>query len=586
MSGIDPSAVQWDDQASSLVGMPANGMKYSPAQMQQLNAARDALRATEATGVYGIGGTGGIDPTKVQWDQPQAQVPTLQGLGADALMGGRQVIDAGAQLLTRGLSAAADKIAPGSDLAKWMQGQRQSVEDINKGALADYNARFAPDQRPISGALARALGQAAVVMPMAAVGAPATGMLGAAAQGALGGAAAGALTPVYGGDDFAQQKLGQLGSGAALGAALGPAANAIGRVLSPNSSAAVQTLTSEGVSPTIGQTLGGFWKTLEDKLTSVPLVGDAIKSGQSRGLDQFNNAIYNRVLAPLGQTYNGPVGQPALDSLKKTISTAYDQTLAKMVPTPLTTTFNDGVDNIRSMLAARPDALKAFDSAVNSDLWPRFTQANTLTPSELKAADSALGSTARDYFNRGDADQLAAARALSQVQRGLRQMAAEANPEQAPVLRAVDNGFAQLAQLQNAAKSVKVARNEGVVTPADYLRGIKSGDTSARDTVFSSGNAMNQDLAQAADKVLSSKYPDSGSVGRGLAAAALGGAFAPKALALGAAGAIPYMPYVQGALSAILSRRPELLGLLGNTVKGAAPYLGAAAPVGLLGYQP
>lgn len=529
----------------------------------------------------------GIDPAKVQWDQAAKSddVPMMQGLGADLAMGGRQVIDAGAQLLTRGLDAAATKIAPDSQIAQWMHGQRQNVEDINQNALNDYTARFSPDQRPISGALARGLGQAAVVGPMVAVGGPATTLLKSAVQGMAGGAAAGGLTPVYGDGDFAQQKLGQIESGAALGAAMGGAGNAIGRVLAPNSRAAVQSLTDEGVSPTVGQTLGGFWKTLEDKLTSVPLVGDAIKAGQSRGLDQFNNAIYNRILAPIGEKYDGPVGQQALGAIRDKLSGAYDATLAKMGPTPLTETFNSGVDNIRSMLAARPDALKAFDNAVNAEVWSRFTPANTLPPTALKQADSSLGTVIRDYFNRGTADQLTAARALSEVQRGLRQMAAEANPEQAPVLRAIDNGYSQLVQLQNAAKSVKVARNEGVVTPADYLRGIKSGDTSARDNVFSSGGALNQDFAQSADKVLSSKYPDSGSVGRGLAAAALGGAFAPKALALGAAGAIPYLPYAQGALSAILSRRPELLGLLGGGVKSAAPYLGAAAPAGLLSYQ-
>lgn len=90
MSDIDPSKVQWDDaRPSSLVGMPANGFQYSAAQMAQLNAARDALRAEEATGVYGPGGTGNptsvapsIDPSQVQWDQGASAGDRVQAAGA------------------------------------------------------------------------------------------------------------------------------------------------------------------------------------------------------------------------------------------------------------------------------------------------------------------------------------------------------------------------------------------------------------------------------------------------------------------------------------------------------------------------
>src|SRR5690242_9019742 len=127
--------------------MPANGMKYSPAQMQQLNAARDALRATEATGVYGVGGTGGIDPSKVQWDQqpsPSSQ-PTPDadaikramaareiasaspfGMGPDIAMGARQAFDAVRQMIGHAT------------------GNGQSSDQAANAALADYNKAYQP----------------------------------------------------------------------------------------------------------------------------------------------------------------------------------------------------------------------------------------------------------------------------------------------------------------------------------------------------------------------------------------------------------------------------------------------------------
>jgi hypothetical protein len=317
--------------------------------------------------------------------------------------------------------------------------------------------------------------------------------------------------------------------------------------------------------------MGGWWKPLEEKLSSIPLLGDAIKGAQGSALDDFNRAIYNRTLAPLGQTYSGPVGQPALASLDKTFSKAYDDALANMGPSPLTNDFVTGVDKVRSMIASRPQAAQAFDDLLKGELWNRFTPANTLTPSALKDADSALGAAARNWFAKGNADQIDAARSVSQVQRGLRQMAAQANPTQAPVLRAVDNGYAQLVQLQNAAKSASVAGRDGVVTPYNYLNGIRQGDTSVRDHVFSSGQMMNQDLAQNANTTLANKYPDSGSIGRGLIAAVAAHEFAPPLLAGTAAAAIPYLP-IGRQLFSLLPKGATAAGKL-------APYAGLSAPM-------
>lgn len=430
-------------------------------------------------------------------------------------------------------------------------------------------------------AFAQSVGQS---LPALAVPGLGEGVLATALRGGMQGLLANAATPSYDVPDasYWQTKAAQANEGAEMGGAMAGGFGLLGKLAGPTAPAA--SLIKQGITPTIGQTIGGAAKALEEKLSSVPILGDAIKSAQASGLDDFNRAIYNRVLAPLGQNYSGPVGQPALASLRNSLGNAYETTLARMSPSPLTNEFTSGIDSLRSMLASRPAALQTFDNAINGDLWPRFTEANTLTPSALKDADSALGSTVRDYIGSNDADQRAAARALAQAQSGLRQMAAQANPEQAPVLNAINNGYGQLVQLQNAAKTVKVARNEGVVTPADYLRGIKSGDNSVRDNVFSSGGARNQDFAQTADRVLSSVYPDSGTAGRGLMAAALTAGLAhelPTNLLLGAGAAtLPYLPLLRRAAVML----PRTIG----ATAALAPYaaLGSPAAAGLLAPRP
>lgn len=376
---------------SASVGMPQDagkmgpGTKYSPAQMAQLNGARDALRSAESAGVYGPGGTG----------TPQTQ--TAPALASPVAQSAPSVADVQRAMLNRQIGSAIPFVGP--DVA---MGARQAYDAVRQmighatgggaasdqaaqSALDSYQYAYQPNTFPGSGIL-RGVGQMLATAPVAAVGGPAVGALKATAQGAATGALANVLTPVYGdaSPDFAQQKMAQAGSGAAIGAATGGLGNVIGRVLSPNSRDLVQPLTDAGISPTLGQTLGGFWKTLEDKATSIPILGDAIKMGQSRALDQFNNAIYNKILAPIGQTYDGPVGQRALGAIRDKLSAAYESTLSKMVPSPLTNDFNSGIDNIRSMLASRPDALSAFDNAMNSEVWSRFTPANTLTPSRRR----------------------------------------------------------------------------------------------------------------------------------------------------------------------------------------------------------
>ena len=518
--------------------------------------------------------------------------PSPLGLGPDVVMGARQVVDAGAQMLTRGLESGANAFATRGYLpqgaAQFMAGQRQNVEGINQQALDEYSRNFAPDASPGSG-IARVAGQALATMPMLPMRA-AAGIAGAAAQGAGIGAATSALTPIYNaGDDFWRQKLGQAGQGAKLGAITGGGLGMAGRIISPNTSTEVKALMQEGVTPTLGQTLGGLFKTAEEKATSLPILGDAIRYAQGKGLVDLNRAIYNRILAPLGQKYDGPVGQEGIAKVGDKLSQAYETTLARMGPSPLTNEFTRGVEQLRSMLSSRPDALKTFDAILDNEVWQRFTSANTMTPSAMKAADSAIGTAARDYMARGNADQAMAARALSELQRGLRQMAADANPQQAYALNAIDRGWAQLVQLENAGKSVKVARNEGIVSPPDFLRAIKAGDTSARDRVFSRGEMMNQDLAQAADKVLSSKYPDSGTTGRALfnvGITGLGAWLRPETIAGLGAASVPYLPGARQMVAALLARRPQFAGLLGTPLKQAAPYVGMSAPLALPGPRP
>ena len=151
-------------------------------------------------------------------------------------------------------------------------------------------------------------------------------------------------------------------------------------------------------------------------------------------------------------------------------------------------------------------------------------------------------------------------------------------------MQAINQGWANLTQLENAG-AMKGAKN-GVISPSQYLGAVKKSDNSVRDRAFARGEVRNQDLATAADNVLPNTYPDGGSIGRALMGGLLGGAahlVSPLIPMAGGVGALAYTPWGQKAMAAMLAQRPQAAQVSGDLLKQAAPYLGYAAPAGLLG---
>lgn len=502
----------------------------------------------------------------------------------DVAMGARQVLDAAAQMAARG----ATKLFPQNQTLQAMQ---QDTENVNRNALNDYHDKFSD----IPGSdIARGVGQGVITAPLLPAKAI-TGslqLLKAGLQGARQGATASSLTPVYdAGDNFWQQKLDQAKQGAEIGGALGPAANMAGRLLSPNVSDQVKTLTAAGVNPTPGQTMGGVWKSLEDRLTSIPILGDAIKSAQGRSLEQFNRAIYTRVLSPLGPdavkvAQSAPVGNEGIARIGDYLSGAYDKALAASVPSIVDSQFQTQTQRLAGMV---PVALQQdFINAIKNNVVAKMTPSGTLTPTMAKEAESALGQAAASYRGSAVASERQLGQALSQAQANLRAMIARSNPTTAPQIQAINQGWANLVQLENAG-ALKGAK-EGFISPSQYLGAVKKSDLSVRDRAFARGQVRNQDLAQAADSVLSSKYPDSGTAGRGLLAAGLGAAVGGgleaihPLLAAGAGSAmLPYTPWGQSLTATLLARRPQSIDQIGSFLKKLSPLIAGPGVQGLLG---
>lgn len=439
----------------------------------------------------------------------------------------------------------------------------------------DYQAR-----RANSGStgmdLARLGGSMLATAPvaMAMPGAGATSLVGRAGAGVLQGATQGALQPVTGGPgDYASQKGMQTAIGGAAGGIINPAVGAVGGMIAPKVAPDVQTLMDQGITPTPGQILGGGWKAAEEKASSIPYLGDVIKVGQGRALDEFNKVALNRALDPIGGSTN-QIGRAGIGDVADQLSDAYNTVLPK-----LSLSLNDRLaDGLQQAAANLPKSEADTYDQIMTKQFEKFGTSDTLNGDQLKGLESELGSQGKGYLGDTSFDKKQLGSAIMQAQSAVRDNLADQNPTYAPQLQAINQGYANYARVRAAASAVK---EDGPFTPNQLATAIRQQDKSAGKGQFARGNSLMQDLSDPANKTLSNKYPDSGTAGRAaqalIAATVLHGGISPvSAMATGAA-ALPYMNGpAQKLAAALLTKRPAFAYPVGNAVQSLAPYITSA----------
>jgi hypothetical protein len=432
----------------------------------------------------------------------------------------------------------------------------------------------APLNAAPGGTTGRVLGAATLSAPLAFVPGANT-YLGAAGIGALSGAA------TTEGDASERAKAAALGG---LGGTLGTAsARGLARLVSPAASTnpKLQLLKDEGVSPTIGQTLGGRWNAAEEKLTSLPLMGDAISMARNRSLEQFNKAALNRATKPVGGTIE-ETGHAGVAKAGGLLSDAYDAAANRVPSVKFDDTFEANVSELKGMSKSLVPSMRAkFNDTLKDVVGGRTTQAGAMLPETFKKVDSEIGYMAAKYGRSTVASEQELGDAFKQLQALLREQATRTSPAYGDALGAANKGYANLVRVEGAAKAAK--NNSGVFTPAQLNAAVQQADNSVRKRAVSQGGALMQDLADAGQSVIGNKVPNSFTadrawLGGGAMAAGLLNPAIPAGLVGGAA---IYTPQVQTLLRGLLSSRPDLAPALSKMIEKSSPAL---LP-GLLGYQ-
>lgn len=391
-----------------------------------------------------------------------------------------------------------------------------------------------------------------------------------------------------GGDPLTSAALGTAGTlgGRVVGKTVG--ATVRGAKLSP----AVQALRARGIPMTVGQTLGGSAKSIEDAATSVPIVGDMIGRRYRDSLEGLSTAAAQDVGAPIGYAPKpGMVGKPLMDDMGGAISDYYTNTVAG-ANVPLDGQYASDFANVAQMGHNLPDDLKSkFGLALNNRVNP-INDAGMMTGETYQQANRGLKSYKAENTKAGFEEDYR--NALSAAQQALRdQMVRGGGQSVATGLDNADQAYRLSKTFEDAANR---AKGSGYIPTASQLQGA----VQATGKKFPGANPL-AELADNAQEVLPSKLPDSGTARRiiqsTIGAAAIGG---------GAAGADAYFgtdiinPYSIGALALLtgggtkvgqkalikaLADRPKSMTVTGDWLARRAGLFGRGAIPLALGAQ-
>lgn len=516
--------------------------------------------------------------------------PSVAAPSSGFLMGIKDPISAGAQLLPRGLEQVTSLggLAP-NPVSRFFGSEAQRVDEMVRAEEAAYQ-----QQRAAQGETGFDVGRLGgnIVNPAnIAVGLRATqlaraGGLTNVGAGAAAGAATGALQPVVG-EEFAGEKASQIGLGAVGGAVGEKVAAGVGRVAKPLVSKAEQTMRDLGIVPTPGQVLGGRFKSAEEFAQNLPLIGSQIENARQKTIFNFNKGVINKALNKVGtQLPDDVVGRDAVAFATDEVSKKYDDVLSKMAFKLDFKTTSGILGSLSKANLPSPGQRETVQEVVNNIMLSKFPANSQLTGTNIKAVESDLRKEALNYLNSASANDRQIGEALQGVLGVFKKEIGYQNPKLTPELRRIDSAYGDLAIMKIAAANS--GAENGVFSPKQYQVAVRQADLSRKKARFAEGRARGQVDADAALKILGE---DAKSTLEGRLAAQVGGGIYTLSnpavgipTALGVSGV--YSPLGLQVSDLLLRSRPEIVKQFGDLVqKQSAEIGGIGAPQTLFGYN-
>ena len=237
--------------------------------------------------------------------EPEPKFVGTENLDADFgdidsgfLKGIKDPIDAGAQLLPRVLSyiTSVGGVSP-NQLSNFFRNEANRIDNLIEEEEEQYQEERGEEGFDTDRLLGNILNPTNIAVGLRAVqGARAIGA-GKTGQAAISGGTVGSLSPVTA-EDFTKEKLKQIGIGSVGGVVGDKVIKGIGKVLAPGTKT-MQEMRKLGVTGTVGQKLGGMFKSMEDFARFIPFIGGAVDNRRATQVLNFNKGIIANTLAKI-----------------------------------------------------------------------------------------------------------------------------------------------------------------------------------------------------------------------------------------------------------------------------------------------
>jgi hypothetical protein len=391
-------------------------------------------------------------------------------------------------------------------------------------------------------------------------------------------------------------------AGAGAGLAAGAAGSLGGRALARGGASVVSPtggnmakLYETGVRPTPGQRLGSAEggvrgilgkavNATEEGISSVPLVGSAIRGARQNARDQFQVGAFNESLKEIGLKLPkdmGPGTAPHAFAQK-----AFDRAYEK-ARSGLRLVADDDLKTQVTEIGAQANNLsepsaKRFANIVSDIVIRRASKSPVMDGATYKKVHSDLGRIIRGIRKNPSGDG-ELADLLSDMQSALDGAARRnSSPKAVKALDAADRGYAKFVRIEKA--SAARGGEPGTFTPTQFDRSIQSESGRVRSREYLAGDALMQDYADQGMGLVD-RMPNSGSADRVFAGGTLAGGLGflePNALlTLGGIGAL-YAPGIRNALTGSMAPRGQAAQSLAEEIRRHARLGGAAGASGAL----
>jgi hypothetical protein len=377
------------------------------------------------------------------------------------------------------------------------------------------------------------------------------------------------------------------GLGATLKGVTNPTVSYVAREL-PGSLTLGQAVGQSGV---VGRAIKG----IEDRLSGIPVVGDAVNARRIQGMQKMNAKAFDRALEPIKGSAGGKFGEEAVADAQDQVSAAFQNALNGKSAAVDTDFITQAATAKRAIQALPPSVAKDVENHIDTAIGDYFDPATlTISGENMQGLLRDLQQVKRSYQNEPAGHRIG--RAIDQVTESVENLFRRQEPSVMPAYDAAKKAFKRLSTLEDAVLRAK--QTGGVFSPAqlgmaDRASTVKFGGKHAA----AAGKGEFHDFQRNMQEVLPNKVPDSGTAGRAavlLAPTALSGAGAgigaasgdaqggaTTGLTLGTLLALAYSRGGQRALIAAALKRPNAARAVGSAVRRAAPLVGhgVVAPV-------